>query len=91
MQQVRLQEDRTEAYFRRRVLPDAHCARHKPETMKLDYKISFVLYPCKPTPRRSLYGIRAEPLELQAEMDGSLADLLPERKRVLTGKTKLLD
>ena len=64
------------------MLPDAHCAWCKPETVKLDYKISFVLYPCKLTPRRLLNETRAETLELQSEMDGLLAELLHRRKRL---------
>lgn len=46
--------------------------------MKVDYKKSSVLYPCKLTPCRSPDEANADTLELQPEMDGLLADLLDQ-------------
>ena len=43
--------------------------------MKVDYKISFVLYPRKLTSRRSPDEARNDTLELQPEVDGLLAGL----------------
>lgn len=82
MGKVLLQEDGIEAYLWRKVPPDAPSAWYKPKTVRVDYKISFVLYLCKSTPRRSLDETRADTLALQPEMDGLLADLLHQRKRL---------
>lgn len=51
------------------------CAWHKPDTVKVDYKIGFVFDPRKLTSCRSPDETDADTLDSQPGMDGLLADL----------------
>jgi type I restriction enzyme M protein len=71
-----LEEGGIEEFLRREVLPHAPDAWYVPESVKTGYEISFTRYFYKPQPLRSLEEIRADILEVEAETEGLLAEIV---------------
>ncbi len=71
-----LEEGGIEAFLGREVLPHAANAWYDPTSVKIGYEISFTRYFYKPQPLRTLEEIRAEILELEAETEGLLAEIV---------------
>jgi type I restriction enzyme M protein len=71
-----LEEGGIEAFVRREVLPYASGAWYDPTTVKVGYEISFTRFFYKPQVLRTLEEIRADILELEAETEGLLAEIV---------------
>ena len=89
-EQVPLQEDGgIDAFLRREVLPYAHDAWYRPDSVKIGYEISFNRYFHKPQPMRTLDEIRADILALESETEGLLRDFMVRQPRPVYGKLRV--
>ena len=76
-EQIPLQEEGgIDAFLKREVLPYAHDAWYRPDTVKIGYEISFNRYFYKPQPMRTLEEIRADILAVDDETRGLLDQII---------------